>query len=268
MLPTKGLVPWRPLELQDSPVLDDRPLLLAHSSRHPHQVNLTRCWSRRLAKSKEESIEDQIKRAEKMIMRVVEESCRHASDGNKLMALEKAKDAARKERQMGQLREQASAGELGNLDLTYCVLFNMATQYHLNGMYQEALSAYSAIVKNKLFTQSGRLRVNMGNIYHEQKMYTQAIKMYHMALDQIPMTNKEMRCALFSYFDTHSTFLVSKSCETSATRTCQWTNIKMLPPPTKPSWKRTQIIESVIPRHFSLSPLRIQFGSLFLRSWW
>ena len=41
-------------------------------------------------------------------------------------------------------------------------------QYHLNGMYQEALSTYSLIVKNKQYPQSGRLRVNMGNIYFEQ----------------------------------------------------------------------------------------------------
>ena len=43
----------------------------------------------------------------------------------------------------------------------------------------------SAIVKNKSYTQSGRLRVNMGNIYFEQKKYSSAIKMYRMALDQV-----------------------------------------------------------------------------------
>jgi intraflagellar transport protein 88 len=49
-------------------------------------------------------------------------------------------------------------------------------QYHLNGMYQEAISTYSLIVKNKQYPQSGRLRVNMGNIYFEQKNYPMAIK--------------------------------------------------------------------------------------------
>jgi len=33
----------------------------------------------------------------------------------------------------------------------------------------------------------------MGNIYYEQKKYPQAIKMYRMALDQIPTTGKELR---------------------------------------------------------------------------
>ena len=60
-------------------------------------------------------------------------------------------------------------------------------------MYAEALNAYSLIVKNKQYAQSGRLRVNMGNIYYEQKKYTSAIKMYRMALDQIPNTGREIR---------------------------------------------------------------------------
>ena len=33
----------------------------------------------------------------------------------------------------------------------------------------------------------------MGNIYFEQKNYEQAIKMYRMALDQIPLTSKNIR---------------------------------------------------------------------------
>jgi intraflagellar transport protein 88 len=37
------------------------------------------------------------------------------------------------------------------------------------------------------------MRANMGNIYYEQKNYGQAIKMYQMAMDQIPNTAKEMR---------------------------------------------------------------------------
>jgi intraflagellar transport protein 88 len=40
--------------------------------------------------------------------------------------------------------------------------------------------------------QSGRLRVNMGNIYFELAKFPNAIKMYRMALDQIPSTAKEV----------------------------------------------------------------------------
>lgn len=44
-----------------------------------------------------------------------------------------------------------------------------------------------------LAVPSGRLKVNMGNIYVKQKNYPKAIKMYRMALDQVSNTNKEMR---------------------------------------------------------------------------
>ena len=40
---------------------------------------------------------------------------------------------------------------------------------------------------------TGRLRVNMGNIYFEQKKYPQAVKMYRMALDQIQNVHKDVR---------------------------------------------------------------------------
>lgn len=50
----------------------------------------------------------------------------------------------------------------------------------------EALTIYTQIVKNKQYPFSGRFRVNMGNIYFKQEKWTAAIKMYRMALDQIP----------------------------------------------------------------------------------
>ena len=67
-----------------------------------------------------------------------------------------------------------------NIDLTYAVIFNLAHQYHQNNQGQEALQTYQTIVKNKSFAQSGRLRVNMGNIYFEQGKLPNAIKMYRM----------------------------------------------------------------------------------------
>lgn len=78
-------------------------------------------------------------------------------------------------------------------ELTYGVLFNLANAYHANEMPTEALHSYSLIVKNKDFAQAGRLRVNMGNIYYEQEKYPSAIKMYRMALDQIPNSAKATR---------------------------------------------------------------------------
>ena len=103
-------------------------------------------------------------------------------------ALEKAKEAGRRERQLSKLREQQQLGDQINLDLTFAVVFSLAHAYALNGMYVEALNAYTSIVKNKSFPQSGRLRVNMGNIYFHQSKYPTAIKMYRMALDQVKPT--------------------------------------------------------------------------------
>lgn len=61
-------------------------------------------------------------------------------------------------------------------------------------MFTEALDTYTAIVKNKQYQNAGRIRVNMGNIYFEQKKFNYAIKMYRMALDQImPASHIDMR---------------------------------------------------------------------------
>lgn len=49
------------------------------------------------------------------------------------------------------------------------------------------------MTKNKVFQLSGRLKTNIGNIYFQQKQYLKAIKMYRMALDQIPLTNQDLK---------------------------------------------------------------------------
>ena len=64
-------------------------------------------------------------------------------------------------------------------------------------MFDEAIETYKAIVKNRDYPQAGRLRVNIGNIYFDQKRYPQAIKEYRMALDQIPATGKDLRYKIF-----------------------------------------------------------------------
>ena len=69
----------------------------------------------------------------------------------------------------------------------------MASQYSANEMCAEAPNTYQVIVKNKMFSNAGRLKVNMGNIYLKQRNYSKAIKFYQIALDQIPSVHKEMR---------------------------------------------------------------------------
>jgi intraflagellar transport protein 88 len=54
------------------------------------------------------------------------------------------------------------------------------------GLDQEALNIYNAIVRDSEYHMPGRLRVNIGNIYFQNKQWTDAIKQYRMALDQLP----------------------------------------------------------------------------------
>ncbi|OXB57385.1 hypothetical protein ASZ78_011020 [Callipepla squamata] len=140
-----------------------------------------------------DSSEEKIRQLEKKVNELVEESCIASSYGDLKLALEKAKEAGRKERVLVRQREQSATPESINLDLTYSVLFNLASQYAANEMYAEALNTYQVIVKNKMFSNGGRLKVNMGNIYLKQRNYSKAIKFYRMALDQIPSVHKEMR---------------------------------------------------------------------------
>lgn len=70
---------------------------------------------------------------------------------------------------------------------------NVACQYANAGNHAEGLNIYNILTKNKIFQLSGRLKTNIGNIFYQQKQYLKAIKMYRMALDQIPITNQELK---------------------------------------------------------------------------
>ncbi|XP_075054953.1 intraflagellar transport protein 88 homolog isoform X2 [Mixophyes fleayi] len=141
----------------------------------------------------EDTPDEKIRQLEKKVNELIEESCIANSSGDLKLALEKAKEAGRKERVLVRQREQVLSPQNINLDLTYSVLLNLATQYSANEMYSEALNTYQVIVKNKMFSHAGRLKVNMANIYFKQRNYSKAIKFYRMALDQIPGAHKEMR---------------------------------------------------------------------------
>lgn len=141
----------------------------------------------------ENSPDEQCMEMERQVNQLIEESALLAMQGDHGGALEKAKEAGKKERALCKQREQLGLGEQINIDLTYSVHFNLAVQYHRHQLYTEALNTYSLIVRNMQYPQSGRLRVNMGNIYAEQKKYLLAIKMYRMTLDEIPTAGKELR---------------------------------------------------------------------------
>jgi intraflagellar transport protein 88 len=146
-----------------------------------------------LASKAENSPEDMAKEMERKVNICVEESAEAAAMKDYELALQKAKDAVKQERQLSKHRENNNLVDSQNLELSGCVQFNFANAFHLNGMYEEAIQLYGMIVKNKQYPLSGRYRVNMGNIFYEQKKYPNAIRMYRMALDQIPNTQKEQK---------------------------------------------------------------------------
>uniref|UniRef100_A0A2K5ENK9 Intraflagellar transport 88 n=1 Tax=Aotus nancymaae TaxID=37293 RepID=A0A2K5ENK9_AOTNA len=141
---------------------------------------------------KKDSPEEKIKQLEKEVNELVEESCIANSCGDLKLALEKAKDAGRKERVLVRLREQATTPENINLDLTYSVtlLFSYLTSYF-------GLSAVAHTCNpNTLGGQGGRITCarkfaislcNLVSIYLKI-----SIKFYRMALDQVPSVNKQM----------------------------------------------------------------------------
>ncbi|XP_061696940.1 intraflagellar transport protein 88 homolog isoform X1 [Syngnathoides biaculeatus] len=155
-----------------------------------------------LEEKKEDLPEEKIKLLEKKVNDLITESCMAQSLGNSQLALEKAKEAERKERMLVRQREQYGNAEQINIDLTYAVLLNLANQYENNEMYPEALSSYQLIVKNKMFTNAGRLKVNMANIWVKQKNFPKAIKLYRMALDHISDDYKEMRIKIMQNIGT------------------------------------------------------------------
>uniref|UniRef100_A0A914YAU3 Uncharacterized protein n=1 Tax=Panagrolaimus superbus TaxID=310955 RepID=A0A914YAU3_9BILA len=111
------------------------------------------------------------------------------------VALEKAKEAGRKEREAAKQREQYKLGE-AYADMTFAVLNNLAQQYLANGMLNDALNTYQVIVKEPMYANSGRLKVNIGNIHFRKKDYIRALKYYRMALDRIPQFQARMRCKI------------------------------------------------------------------------
>lgn len=146
-----------------------------------------------LVEKSDNSPKEVARKLERSVNSLFEQSATRAASGQVEEALHLAKEAGRKERAFPKHCETHALADLVNVDLTYAVLFNLAHVYHLNGLWKEALQAYTPLVKNKQYTQGGRLRVNMGNIYFEQQQFPAAIRMYRMALDQIPSTSKEVR---------------------------------------------------------------------------
>ncbi|OTF76997.1 tetratricopeptide repeat protein 10, tpr10-like protein, partial [Euroglyphus maynei] len=149
----------------------------------------------------ESAPEWKIKQMEKQIMRLLDESVQSAQRRQDYgQALDLAKDCVAKERSLNRLKEQSGLMETfgPNSDLTLATMFNLAERYSDAQMWSEAINTYQALLKNRSFTNTGRFRMNIGEIYFRQRQYPKAIKFFRMALDQIPQTQSELRLKLMA----------------------------------------------------------------------
>lgn len=106
----------------------------------------------------ESSPEAKLKQLEQKVNDLVEDSTLAAYRNEFGLALEKAKEAVSKEKALARQRETSGLAETipVNTDLSFSVLFNLAVQYTNNEMYNEAISTYQNIVKNRTFTNTGK----------------------------------------------------------------------------------------------------------------
>lgn len=132
------------------------------------------------------SDEEKVRKLEKEINHLIDQSTIANQQGDLKIALEKAEEADRREKGLIDLKSRLiSSNEQVNVDLTYAVKFNLANQQAANNLDHEAIATFQTLVKNKTFNNSGRLKVNIGNIHLKLRQYEKAIRMYKMALDQV-----------------------------------------------------------------------------------
>lgn len=99
----------------------------------PNEVS--RPVSKPLEEKKEKSEEENFKQLEEEVHRILEESARLKLNKQMNEALQKAKEAASKEKKIRQLRENSGILDQVNLDLTFYVFYNLANSYHANGLH-------------------------------------------------------------------------------------------------------------------------------------
>ncbi len=146
-----------------------------------------------MLKKPERTFEQECRDSEREVHKALEASAVHSAKGEFSLALDRAKEAAKLERALSKKREEHANGDQVNVELTFSVCLNLGQQYHNNKLYSDALNVYTSLVKNKQFSQSGTVRLKMGNTYFDQAKFPNAIKMYRMSLDQIPTTSKVMK---------------------------------------------------------------------------
>ncbi|CAF0943555.1 unnamed protein product [Rotaria sordida] len=141
---------------------------------------------------KEEGNDEKVRKMEKIIFDLVEQSCFAYEKNDNKLALEKAEEAMKHEKSLSRFREEKNIGE-PDLSLAGFVILHCANMFTKCAMNTEAINLYNLILKNKLLPEHAQIRVNIGNIFLRSKNYTKALKMYRMALDQISEQNAKLK---------------------------------------------------------------------------
>ena len=113
-----------------------------------------------------------------------------------IAAHKKAQEAQAKADELKQRYEANDWQDNAQIDLHFAVQACLAHCCHMAGLDQEALGIYTSIVRSAEYHMAGRLRVNIGNIYFKREQWTEAIKQYRMALDQLPNERQACCCAM------------------------------------------------------------------------
>ena len=115
----------------------------------PEGTAATHATQPKVEVKKEKTEEEQFKELEEEVHRLLENSATAKVAKNNNEALQKAKEAATKEKKIRSLREQTGSLDQVNIDLTFYVFYNLANMYHANGLHTEAINSYTIILKNK-----------------------------------------------------------------------------------------------------------------------
>lgn len=116
-------------------------------------------------------------------------------DEDPFLGLDKAKEAVDKVQDLSDHCQEHSITILKTNDLTFTTKFHLAVLYEKNGMNHEAIESYSSLLKEYKHEANliVRIRVNLGNLYCQQRRFKEALKNYQMAMDQTTRDEKALR---------------------------------------------------------------------------
>lgn len=150
-----------------------------------------------LRQDRELTTEQKLKVAEKACNDCVTQSCVLASNGEFQSAIEKAREAFKKDEWCERQRQRSASSDVAvNTNISLTVKVNLACHLQSGKQFDEALTIFQQLIKNE---ENSRFRVNIGQIYYAQRRFSDALKMFRMTLDQLESNREDMRPVLLRY---------------------------------------------------------------------